>query len=168
MKNAVKVVDSLIAEDHPEAKLKFTTGYKPELGNVTPDLHKEIGLRFLQLVGILRWAVQLGRMDIYVVLSQLSQHQALPRRGHFDAIHYIFANLKKDENGAWIVFDPKTPQIDERVYGDGTKELLPNMLKPRGQPVVVSCFVDANHAGIVIMCRSHTGIIIYVQNAPII
>jgi hypothetical protein len=42
------------------------------------------------------------------------------------------------------------------------------MPEPRGQPVVVSCFVDANHAGNVIARRSHTGILIYVQNAPII
>ena len=31
-----------------------------------------------------------------------------------------------------------------------------------------SCFVDANHAGNVITRRSHTGILIYVQKAPII
>ena len=85
VKNAVKVVDFLLAEDHPEAKLMstarnpFPTGYNPELVKITPDLNKEIGLRFLQLVGILRWAVELGRIDIYAVLSQLSQHQALPR-----------------------------------------------------------------------------------------
>ena len=33
----------------------------------------------------------------------------------------------------------------------------------------VSCFVDANHAGRnVITRRSHTGIVIFVQNAPVI
>jgi hypothetical protein len=53
-------------------------------------------------------------------------------------------------------------------YGDVTEELPPNMPKPRGQPVVVSCFVDANHAGNAITRRSHTGILIYVENAPII
>jgi hypothetical protein len=42
------------------------------------------------------------------------------------------------------------------------------MPKPLGKPVCISCFVDANHAGNVITCRSHTGILIYVQNAPII
>ena len=30
------------------------------------------------------------------------------------------------------------------------------------------CFVDANHAGNVVTRRSHTGILIFVQNAPII
>ena len=57
--NAVKVVESLIAEDNPDAKLKstarnpFPTGYKPEL-DVTPELNDELGSRFLQLIRILR------------------------------------------------------------------------------------------------------------------
>jgi hypothetical protein len=53
-------------------------------------------------------------------------------------------------------------------YGDVTEELPLIMPKPRGQPVVVSCFVDANHAGNVITRQSHTGILIYEQNAPIV
>jgi hypothetical protein len=34
--------------------------------------------------------------------------------------------------------------------------------------VTISSFVDANHAGNVITRRSHTGIFLFVQNAPII
>lgn len=37
-----------------------------------------------------------------------------------------------------------------------------------GLPVAVACFVDANHAGNVLTRPSHTGIIIFIQNAPII
>ena len=53
VKNAVKVVESLIAEDNPDAKLKSTaqnpvpSGYKPEL-DATPELNNELGLRFLK------------------------------------------------------------------------------------------------------------------------
>ena len=118
VKNAVKVVESLIVEDDPEARLKttarnpFPTGYKPEL-DVTPELNDELGSRFLQLIGNLRWVIKRGQIDIFVELSQLSQHQALPRRGHLGAIYHIFAYLKKHENGARVIFDPKTPQIDE-------------------------------------------------------
>jgi hypothetical protein len=32
----------------------------------------------------------------------------------------------------------------------------------------MSAFVDANHAGNVVTRRSHSGILIYVQNAPIV
>ena len=53
-------------------------------------------------------------------------------------------------------------------YGDVHEELPPNMPDAKGQSVVVSCFVDANHAGNMITCRSHTGLLIYVQNVPIV
>ncbi len=111
VKNTVEVVESLIAEDNPEAKLKptsrnpFPTGNKHKL-DVTPELNEEFGLQFLQLVGILQWAIKLGRLDIYVELLQLSQHQALPCQGHLEARYYTFAYLKKYENGARIDFDP--------------------------------------------------------------
>ena len=74
VKNAVKVVEALIAEDDPEAKLKTTarnplpTGYKPEL-DITQELNDELGSRFLQLIGILRWSIELGRLDIFVEAS---------------------------------------------------------------------------------------------------
>jgi hypothetical protein len=42
------------------------------------------------------------------------------------------------------------------------------MPEPLGSPVTISVFVDANHAGNIVTCRSHTGILIYLQNTPII
>ena len=183
VKNTVEVVESLIAEDNPEAKLKptsrnpFPTGNKHKL-DVTPELNEEFGLQFLQLVGILQWAIKLGRSDIYVELSQLSQHQALPRRGHLETIYHVLS-ISRSTKTALVLFVTQTPhQIDEPVfksnvdwrdfYGDVTEELPPSMPEPRGQPDVVSCFVDANHTGNVITRRSHTSILIFVQNAHII
>ena len=183
VKNAIKVIEGLLIEDDPDAKLKttakspFPSGYKPEL-DVTLELNDVQASRYLQLIGILRWAVELGRLDIFVEVSLLSQYQALPRQGHLEAAYHIFAYLKKHETGARVVFDPKTPEIDERAfnvdadwtdfYGDVREELPPKMPEPRGKPVCISCFVDANYAGNVVTRRSHTGILIYVQNAPII
>ena len=42
------------------------------------------------------------------------------------------------------------------------------MPKPCGHSVQINCFVDADHAGDVVSRRSHTGIIIFVNRAPII
>ncbi|KAI2497398.1 Reverse transcriptase (RNA-dependent DNA polymerase) [Fragilaria crotonensis] len=87
VKNAVKVVEALIVEDDSTATLKttarnpFPSGYKPEL-DITPELNDELAARFLQLIGILRWAIELGRIDIFVEVSQISQHQAIPRKRH--------------------------------------------------------------------------------------
>jgi hypothetical protein len=43
----------------------------------------------------------------------------------------------------------------------------PKMPAPRGESVRISCFVDADHAGNVVTRRSHTGILIFVNNALI-
>jgi hypothetical protein len=106
------------------------------------------------LIGILRWAIKLRRLDIFVEVLQLSQHQALPQHGHLEVLYHIFAYLKKLVNGARIVFDPK-PHVSMNtnanwrdLYGEFCKELPPNMPEPKGKKVVnISCFVDANHAG---------------------
>jgi hypothetical protein len=117
VKNAVKIVENLLAEDGDETRMRFAaknpfpSGYRPEL-DVSAELHGEMMSQFLQLIGILRWAVELGRLDIYLEVSQLSQHQALPRQGHLNAAYHIFAYLRKHENGARIVFDPKEPVVD--------------------------------------------------------
>ena len=44
------------------------------------------GVRYYQeLIGILRWAVELGRIDITMEVSMLSSHLALPPRRTFTA-----------------------------------------------------------------------------------
>jgi hypothetical protein len=57
-----------------------------------------------------------------------------------------------------------------KTYGDVTEELPPNISKLQGHSVNISAcsFVDANHTGNVVMRCSHTGINIFIQNAPII
>ena len=95
-----------------------------------------------------------------------------------EAAYHIFAYLKKHPDMGKLAYDSHPPNIDESFfyanadwkdfYGDVTEELPPNMPEPRGHPVIMSAFVDANHAGNVVTRRSHTGIFIFVQNAPII
>jgi hypothetical protein len=41
------------------------------------------------------------------------------------------------------------------------------MPEPLGNPVALLVFVDANHAGNVVMQRSPTGILLFVLNLPI-
>jgi hypothetical protein len=42
------------------------------------------------------------------------------------------------------------------------------MPEPLGSSINITAFVDANHAGNVVTRRSYTGIIIYLQNTPIV
>ena len=85
-------------------------------------------------------------------------------------------------NPGRIVFDSFLSHTDERIF-DGTArsqeewndfypdavEVLPRKIpEPLGNPVVMRCYVDANHAGNLLNRRSHSGIIIYINNAPIV
>ena len=59
------------------AKNPFPSNYKPEL-DVTDELGKGLASRYLQLIGIGRWAIELGRLDIFHKIALLSQCQASP------------------------------------------------------------------------------------------
>ena len=147
----------------------------PEL-DVSPELQKKDVQLFQQLIGMLRWACELGRIDILFEVSLLSSHLALPREGHLEAAFAIFQCLAKHDD-APLKFDPKVIEFDEQVfiktdwkksiYGDIHEELPVNAKTPRGNPVNMSCFVDASHAGDLLTRRSHTGYIIFLNNAPI-
>ena len=147
-------------------KTPFPSDYKPEL-DVTNELDAAGISRYRQLIGILRWAVELGRVDIYLETSLLSQFLASPREGHLEVAYHIFAYLKKHPE-VKIVFDPSYPEVDEsrfqqvdwfETYGDLTEELPPRMPEPRGNSVVLSCFVDSDHAGNKVTRRSHSQLI---------
>jgi hypothetical protein len=43
-----------------------------------------------------------------------------------------------------------------------------NIPEPRGLGVDITCFVDSDHAGDLCNRRSHSGVIIYLQSAPVI
>ena len=63
--------------------------------------------------------------------------------------------------------------IQKAETADGVEcwaeEAIPgNAPPPRGKPVYVGCYVDADHAGNLLNRRSHTYIIIFVNNPPII
>jgi hypothetical protein len=76
-----------------------------------------------------------------------------------------------------LAFDPKIPRISSDCYAQhdwsdfypDAKEKIPvDMPEPLGKPVTLYCFVDADHVSDRATCRSHTGILIFVNRAPII
>ena len=184
VKNAISTVEGLLQEDGDNMHFKSTartpvpTNYRPEL-DATPELQGDMISRFRQLIGILRWAVELGRLDIYLEVALLSQYLAAPRQGHLEAAYHVFAFLKR-RPVVKMVFDPTDVNLDESVfhninredwyefYGNVQEELPHRMPEPRGKAVQITCFVDSDHAGNVVTRRSHTGILIFVQNAPIL
>ena len=58
-------------------------------------------------------------------------------------------------------------RVMQGLYGDAVEELPPNAPEPRGHSIQINCFVDSDHAGDKLTRRSHTGILIYINKAPI-
>ena len=54
-----------------------------------------------------------------------------------------------------------------KIYVDANEEFPTNARKPCGQGVQLNCFVDSDHAGDRMTRRSHTGILIFGNSAPL-
>ena len=54
--------------------------------------------RFQKLIGILRWEVELGRIDIQIEFVFLSQYQVLPQEDHTEALYLISDFLLNNPN----------------------------------------------------------------------
>ena len=125
---------------------------------------------------MLRWAVELGQVDILLKTSMMSTHLALPRRGHLEQLHYMFRYLKANPK-CKLYLDPQHPQVDERSFQSydwydfyrDTEEAIPgDMPPPRGELVLTHCFVDSDHAGNTVTRRSQTGLLLFVNRALIV
>jgi hypothetical protein len=153
----------------------FAGGYKPDLDD-SPELYSIKANFYQSQIGILRWCVELGRIDIITEVSMLSTHLCLPREGHLEAVFRVFAYLGLHHNTR-VVFDPTYPSFDmgtfiktdwNSMYGD-VKEMIPSDAPAsRGKEVDLRLFVDSDHAGDKFTRRSRTGFVIYMNMAPIV
>lgn len=179
VKRAVAEVERVLSEVGLKLSSKASTpmaaGYRPEIDG-SDVLDSERANYFQGLIGILRWICELGRIDIIVDVSMLSRYLAEPREGHLEQAFHIFAYLKKHGRSR-LVFDETVPVFDESRFDKcdweefypGAKEVIPlDVPEERGNGVVMSCFVDADHAGCRVTRRSQTGIIIFLNRAPIL
>jgi len=89
-------------------------GYRPEL-DISAVLGPEQANYFQSLIGILRWEVELGRIDIHIDVSMLSSHLAQPRIGHLEQVFHIFSYLKHHLN-SHLVFDPNYVTWDKASF----------------------------------------------------
>lgn len=176
---AIKDVETELAEIGKVLMSKAATplsgGYRPEI-DATPLLGTKQASYYQGLIGVLRWICELGRIDIVVDVALMSRCLAAPRAGHLEQVLHIFAYLKQYSRSK-IVMDSSVPrfnverfhQCDWTEFYNGAKEVLPpNAPEERGQGVTMTCFVDADHAGCQVTRRSHTGILIYLNKAPIL
>lgn len=96
VKNAVRNVNLLLLQANGR-NLKSTAKtpipimiHRPET-DTTNECDADAASQYSQLIGILHWAVELGRINIYTEVSLLSQHLALLHAGgHLETFYHIF------------------------------------------------------------------------------
>lgn len=189
---------SMSAEEYlkkaiPEIERKFGNIVnlfgKSQLDTPAPtDFHPEIDQSafldddgawlYQSYIGILRWAVELGRVELNHTAATMAKFSTAPREGHLRAVIRTFAYCKKHIT-SMIVFDP-TPRNFAGITWDGVdwaefypdavtegEGIPPNAPEPRGNPVHLTMFCDASHATDLVTRRSTTGILFFLNGAPI-
>ena len=148
---------------------------KPEL-DTSPLLDAPMMSRYQPIIGIFQWSCELGRFDILLEVSLLSAFNAAPREGHLNALYNIFSYLNTHASCS-IAFEPTLPNFDDKpIESKGWEEFYEvddepvpkNAPWPCGKPMKMTCFVDVSHASNKDTYKSHTGIFILLNNAPVV
>jgi len=146
--------------------------------DTSPELDATGVQYFQELIGVLRWAIELGRVDIFHELSILSSYQCNPRQDHMEQLYHILGFLQHNAK-LTLYMDPEPPTLDPSMfifnidpfkehYRDSHEELPFRMPEPLGNPVTTTAYVDASHAANKVTRRSYTGFILFVMKSLII
>ena len=123
--------------------------YRPEL-DITEACNNEEYSYYANLIGVLRWLVELGRIDIAFEVLVLTQHMAHPRTGHLVQALHIFKYLDVHKENM-LNFDPTYLDLPEpldpnenmkckieamkRFYPHAKESIPDNAPPPRGKAV---------------------------------
>ena len=138
---------------------------------MSPELKQDGLQRYQELIGMLNWAVELGRVDILLETALVSTHLALPRQGHLEQLYHSFGYSKAHPK-CNLFFDPQHPKVDEQAfkeynwynfYWDAKERLPSDMPPPWGRLVSTHPFIDSDHTGDKVTHRSQTGILIFLN-----
>jgi hypothetical protein len=152
VKQAIKTCEEHLDKQGLKLKTKVSAtlpaGYRPEL-DISEELNDKGANQFQELIGILRWSIELGQIDIASPVALLSSFLDLPTRGHLEAVYHVFAYLKLHAQSK-IVFDNANIDWDNGkftdadwadFYPDAAEDLPPNAPEPRGKLVQINCLL---------------------------
>lgn len=150
-------------------------GDHPEL-DTSPFLDPDMTQQYQSLVGSLQWAVSLGRIDIATAVMTMSSFRAAPREGHLERVKRIITYLARMSQ-ATIRFRTEQPDYSSlthpiqewqrTVYGDVREEVPLDAPPPRGKPVTLTHYVDANLYHDWNTGKSVTGVLHFINQTPI-
>ena len=156
-------------------KTPMEEGLHPELDD-SPFCSDDDAAKFRSIIGSLNWIITLGRFDVSYATSSLSRFGMAPREGHLKAALRILGYLKAFSKGR-VIYGVNYPDHSKypvedhpnwtEFYPDAEEEVPPDMPLPKGKPVRITVYVDADHAHDQVTRRSVTGIVLFLNNTPI-
>ena len=129
-------------------KFLMRNGWKPELDD--SDFYNTAEHRFyVQLVGILLYIVNLGRIDIAFTVSSFSRFSALPRKTHLEELEKII-RLFENYPDKQLTVDArprilpgtmfsKSRETMQEIYLDAEGEIDTQSPRPMGGAIQTSC-----------------------------
>jgi hypothetical protein len=178
VKRLVQDYVQLFDEEPTNASSPLPKGDHPELDTSDPCGPDDIA-KFQSLIGALQWTISLCRFDIANAVMTLSRYRAAPLVGHLERAKRIVGYMKKQPHAAIrfrigipnheAMYGETSPSYDwmHTVYGMPTEDLPPNAPMPKGNPVRISTFVDANLMHDFTTGRSATGILHLLNQTPL-
>ena len=156
--------------------------HSPLLQNDHPELDTSELLNFddqkiyQSLIGALQWVIQIGRFDISTAVMTLSRFRAMPRRGHLERVKRIHGYLSKMRHATikirtdapdYSAIPVKMYDWEYTCYADAEEEIPLDSPKPKGKPVTMTSFFDANLYHDLISGKAVTGILHMFNQTPI-
>src|SRR5210317_736063 len=149
----------------------------PELDD-SPHLNPVNHSKYKSLIGCANWIVTLGCFDIVYAVNTYTRFSQALREGHLVGLKRVFGYLKKWIKGTTLI-DPNYPdhlQFPTETY-DQWKEFYPDaeepmsaqdmLSTPLGDKIRITAYTDSDHAHDVVTRQSVTGVLLFLNNAPV-
>ena len=72
---------------------------------------------FQSIIGVMRYMVEIGSIEIVIEVYLLLSRLAYPRKGNIEAALYVMTYLKQKHNSLFV-FNPTYSKIDESIFKD--------------------------------------------------
>jgi hypothetical protein len=154
----------------------MSEGYHPEVDDL-PLCTENDSAKYRSIIGCCIWIIVLGKFDIAYATSAMSRFNMLPREGHLKVVKTILSYLKTFPKGGVIIdisyTDHSVYPVEDysnwmEFYPDASEEIPKDLPPEKGPRVRMTVYVDADHAHNLVTRRSITGILVMLNNMPII
>ena len=152
----------------PQVKSPLDKNDHPELAN------DDLITKFMCMIGLLQWAVTLGRYDILAHVMSMSRFRLAPKVGHIERMKRIYGYLSRTKHYSlgFRTEEPNYMNLPEleydwtRIYGNVLEEIPKDAPEPLGKSVTTTMFLDANLLHDLITGRSATAVLQFFNLTP--